>query len=174
MIKKSLIVISTFFLFGFSANSMADKTNTLKSAGGALHAAYGSTQYVPIMNALANPAAPDLTKSDVTVKFYDGSGNKPPCWIEYRMSYHNDPLIAGAGGYNACGAAGTSPAAIVRIDILPLKAAAGKVYDDLIGVSIDPSKFYNNIIIEQETAPEFYSDGSLKTPGTIRIESLTE
>ncbi|MBX3709276.1 MAG: hypothetical protein KIT56_07200 [Gammaproteobacteria bacterium] len=165
--KFKIIVISLLFSFVFSISCFATANNLL-----APMAASGSTQLVVIMNNLSNPTAPDATKTNIMVKYYDGAGNHPPCWTENNIGYHNNPNIAGAGGKNACGKLGTLPPAIVRIDILPIKASAYVLYKDLIGVDIDPNKFYTSIIVEQDTAPVFNQDGTLKTQGTIKVKRM--
>lgn len=137
-------------------------------------AAPGSTQFVTIMNNLANPKALDYTKSDVMVKYYDGTGNNPPCWTENKLEFRKDPNIGGAGGKNACGVKGVTPAAIVKVDIIPLKMPVGKLYEDLLDVKIDTSKFFNVLLIEQDTAPVYHSNGSLKTLGTLKVKQLTD
>src|ERR1044071_6552753 len=112
-LKFILLLLFFMLLPTFSWATMQQTTQPM--------AAPGSTQLVTIMNSLANPAAIDLTKTNVMIKYYDGSGTHPPCWIENNVAYHNDPDVVGAGGRNGCGK-GTSPQAIVKIDILALKA----------------------------------------------------
>ena len=115
---RSTIILLIFMLFS-TCNVEATKKSMLPMS------APGSTQFVAIMNALSNPAASELTKTNVMVRYYDGTGNHPPCWIEYNISYHSAPNVAGAGGRNACGNKYTSPQGIVKIDILPLRAPQG-------------------------------------------------
>lgn len=150
------------FLFAFAASSYAMPL-----------AAPGSTQYVVIMNTLANPEALNITKTNVMIKYYDGSGSHPPCWVENQISYQDAPNVAGAGGKNACGK-GVTPPAITKIDIVPLRADAGYVYESLNGVKINPDKFYTNIIIEQSTPPTFNPDGSVKVLGKMKARILNE
>ncbi|HEX4045644.1 MAG TPA: hypothetical protein VHZ76_08265 [Gammaproteobacteria bacterium] len=134
----------------------------------------GATQFVIVMNALANPANLATTQSDILIKYYDGTGNNPPCWTEHKVTYHSEPMLAAAGGRNACGKSGVLPAAIVKIDVVPLKMGAGKMYHDLLDIPIDPNKFYNTVIVEQAIAPVFNSDGSLKTPGILKVKQSFE
>ena len=164
-IQKLFTTVSLSFLFA----SQTYANNVTVSTSEQSLAAPGSTQFIVVMNALANPSAVNLSKSDVMVKFYDGSGNNPPCWVADKITYHNDPYIAGAGGKNACGKSGMQPPAIVKIDVVPLKAAAGKIYNDLPGIAINPNQFYNGIIIEQETPPLFGETGELKIAGNIKV-----
>lgn len=160
----STTLVAAEYLTGSNSRRPAVSSNVM--------AAPGSTQYVIIMNGLSSPGI-NFTKSDVMVKLYDGTGNNPPCWVIDKIIYHNDPNVSGAGGKNACGRPGMS-AGIVKIDVIPLNAPAGKLYNNLIGISIDAKRFYTGIIIEQEIAPIFNPNGMLKTPGTIKISKITE
>jgi hypothetical protein len=157
-------LIFIFMLFGLSIESFA--TTSMAEPG--------SKQFVVIMNSLSNPVAPDLNKTNVMVRYYDGTGNHPPCWTENNIKYHSDPVVAGAGGKNGCGGEGTSPQAIVKIDILPLRTSAGIVYKELPSVMIDPNKFYTNILIQQGIAPVFNPNGTLKSLGTIKLKKVSE
>lgn len=163
---KKFTLLASLLLLGSASAAFAADVNAL--------AAPGSTQFVTVMNNLANPNAREHTKSDIMVKYYDGKGNHPPCWTEYKIEYHKDPNIGGAGGRNACGVNGVTPAAIVKIDILPLKTTVGKLYEDLLDVKIDANKFYSTLIVEQDTAPIYYPDGSLKALGTVKVKTLVD
>lgn len=164
--KAKLNILASLFLCGCAASAFATGIGGL--------AAPGSTQFVTIMNNLANPYAREHTKSDVLVKYYDGTGKYPPCWVEYKIEYRKDPNVSGAGGRNACGISGVTPAAIVKVDILPLKSPAGKLYEDLLDVQIDPNKFYTNLIIEQGKAPVYNPDGSLRELGTLKVKTFVD
>jgi hypothetical protein len=135
----------------------------------------GSVQMVTVMNALANPQAQDATASAIRINYYDGSGNNPPCWVEYNVNFHANPVVAGAGGRNACGIGTTWPQAIVKVDIFSLKTNNGrKIFNDVIGYEINPGKFYTTLLIEEDVAPVFTPDGKLETPGTIKVTKVTE
>jgi hypothetical protein len=163
--KRKLSLVASLFLLGLSAPLLAIPLNHQPLA------APGSTQFVTIMNNLHNPNALNHTQSDITVNYYDGAGNLI-CWTEEKIAFRSDPNVAGAGGKNGCGKPNTKPAAIVKIDVKPRATSVGKVYEDLTGVSIDSNKFYITILVEQDKAPEYYRDGSLKSPGTIKIRQF--
>lgn len=163
---KKLTLLTSLLLFASGTPVYANDVHAL--------AAPGSTQFVTIMNNLANPNAIDYTKSDVMVKYYDGTGNNPPCWVENKLEFRKDPNVGGAGGRNACGVKGVTPAAIVKVDIIPLKMPVGKIYEDLLEVKIDPNKFFNVLLIEQDKAPVYHSNGSLKSLGTLKVKQLVD
>lgn len=163
--RLKLITASLSLLIIANSSFAAEKNVSVQ-----LMAEAGSKQFVIIMNSLANPSIPDLTKTNVMIRYYDGTGNHPPCWIENKIVYHNDPNVAGAGGRNGCGTEGTSSQGIVKIDIVPLRTSAGTLYNPLLNETIDPNQFYTSIVIEQNTPPTFNPDGSLKTLGTIKLK----
>lgn len=132
-------------------------------------AAYGSTQFVTIMNGLIDAQYPSVTKSDIVVDYFDGSRNSP-CWTSWTIGFHGDPLVAGAGGNNSCGTTAAHPS-ITSVLVAPLKTATGLMYQSQ-EFKVDTNKFYTTLIIEQDTPPTFNPDFTVKTPGTIKIRSL--
>lgn len=159
-IKSS--ILTALCLVGISTSAFAE---------GTLSAAPGSTQLVTVMNNLYNPAAPDHTKTDITVQYRDGKGDNI-CWIENKIAFHADPNVAGAGGRNDCGKQPANPRAIVKIDIIPRSTLVGKVYENLLNVEIPDYKFYISVLVEQDKPPVYNNDGSIKTLGTVKVRKF--
>jgi hypothetical protein len=166
MKTKSLIMMILGFFVAFGAYALQPLMPSPT-----LGAAPGATQYVGVFNQLANLSVddPGLTKTDVNVVFYDAKGK---CF-EYGFPYYNDPIAAGAGGKNGCGAQG-SPPKIIKVDIVPVSTAGREpAYLPAPGVAIDPTKTLSFIIIEQKTAPTYDSITGRVKPGTLNARIVT-
>jgi hypothetical protein len=155
--KTKLAIVA--LLCGLTVNSYANLT-----------AEPNSTQYVTIINNLANPKMPVLARSTIEAIYYDGANS---CWVERGIS--SEPNIAGAGGGNACG---RGNAGIIKVDIKVNPSIYGneQVYQNLPNIIINPEKLNTVVLVEQDTAPVFSTDGSgtLVSQGTLKIEQLTE
>lgn len=122
-------------------------------------------QIIQLVNFLANTSAAStgMTPTSVTVQFYDDASGKA-CWSTV-LAYQADfTLRAGQG--QACNTA------VHQVTITPVMVASLlQTYTGPYTFNIDTTKYSNQIMILQDTAPVFNTaNGLVTTPGTIKVD----
>lgn len=120
------------------------------------------SQVIQIVNFLANTsiASTGMTPTSVKLEFFDDASGKA-CWTT-TLAYQGDFTIRTGTGQNC-----STP--IHTITVTPIIVATVlQTYSGPVDVTIDTTKYSNQITIQQLTAPIFSTQsGLVTTPGTI-------
>ncbi len=132
---------------------------------GAASAETAYLQVIQLVNFLANTAAAStgMTPTSVTVQFYDDASGKA-CWSTV-LAYQADfTLRAGQG--QACNTA------VHQVTVTPVMVAGLlQTYTGPFTFNVDTTKYSNQIMLSQDTAPVFNTaNGLVATPGTIKVD----
>lgn len=126
------------------------------------HPSLAYSQVIQIVNFLANTgiASPGMTPTSVKLEFFNNASGKP-CWTT-TLAYQGDFTIRTGTGQNC-----STP--IHTITVTPIVVATLlQTYDGPVDVTIDITKYSNQITLQQNNAPVFSAQsGLVTTPGTI-------
>lgn len=144
--------------------SLLVSTGFAKTHSDLVTSSTGYQQTISIMNVLANTNLPDpgMTPTPLIVKYYNGG--TLPCWTA-AVNYQ-DEYIAHAGPGLGC------VNKINQISIIPVVVAEKlAVYRGPLNIDIDVSKFSTQIIISEESEPQFDPrSGLVSAPGSMRSQ----